>query len=142
MMEMRPFIRRDTKSDISIITCFCLLPDYNNSAPIHRQKCLCGSCAIQNHMPRDQGRVPSTHGLDNRHMVLVEDPAVVDELALAVFDCSPEAPAKHCFRQSPKSKSVFVEVQVFRGKVPAHCWNKKNTSLDELGKGSYKDWKR
>lgn len=37
-----------------------------NSASIRKQKCLCGSCGIQHHMPRDLGGVLPTCALGNR----------------------------------------------------------------------------
>lgn len=37
---------------------------------------------------------------------------------------SPEAPGKHCVRQSPVDEKTYVEVLVSRGKVPALCWSR------------------
>lgn len=53
------------------------------------------------------------------------DPIVAHELALAPLGHWPEAPEKHCLRQLPMNEKVFVEIQVFRGKVAAHYWSKK-----------------
>lgn len=46
---------------------FATLPNNNNLALIHGQKCVCGSCGIQHHKLRDLGGVLPTCSLGNRH---------------------------------------------------------------------------
>lgn len=84
-----------------------------NLASFQGQKCLCGSCGIQHHTPRDPERVLPIHALNNRQSLV---PAANCEVAyerapplLAIY--SLEAPWERGLRQSLMFKRTFVEIQ-------------------------------
>ena len=99
----------------------------NNLASIHQQMCLCGSCEIQHHRPRDpRGVLPTVCLVIGRQIsVLTVDPAVAHEppVAPTPLSHSPGAPGEHWLRITYRWES-FKDVEVSR-KVPAHHCSKK-----------------
>lgn len=98
----------------------------NNLVPIHEQKCLCGSCVIQCHMPRDPERILPTTVQAYRQSfqlwILQRPLNLLQPLSAVVlwkiFD-------NHPHMREPLWKSRF-----FRGEVPAHHWSKNYNSVE------------
>ncbi|KAM7058605.1 V-set and transmembrane domain-containing protein 1-like isoform 3-T3 [Molossus nigricans] len=80
------------------------------TASIHKQKCFCGNCGIQHHMPRDPGGVSPTCASGNRQIDLgtscgtCRRPSPVP----APLGCGPRAPEEHRLGQLPVDESTFV----------------------------------
>lgn len=143
MTRLNIFLSWFVKTDIiltlkgnqrGVTTAICLkrtsitaLPLNNNLAPIHGQKCLHGSCGIQQHTSKGpEGECLPKHQIrDIQTSAPAVDPSVAHDLSPVHLGHGPGAPEKHCLKQSPMEERVFVEDQICNREVPAHRWSKK-----------------
>ena len=100
-------------------------PNNNDSAMTHEQKCLCWSCGIQHHMPRDLGAVSPTCVLGDRHRLLFQLRILQCPMKQhQPFSATTQEPLENTVLDNHSWMKEILWEAPSRG-VPARHWSKK-----------------